>query len=73
MIDPAAWMSQSGQSSSPVQAPDRDGETVRVVQNSRAANSWRSSDLTIRAVDHQRRSDSLFEARPTAESRRYSG
>ncbi|RDX55571.1 hypothetical protein OH76DRAFT_1452530 [Lentinus brumalis] len=27
MIDPAAWMSQSGQSSSPVQAPDRDGET----------------------------------------------
>ncbi|KAI0723262.1 hypothetical protein C8Q76DRAFT_646575 [Earliella scabrosa] len=25
MIDPAAWMSQSGQSSSPVQAPDRDG------------------------------------------------
>ncbi|RPD81149.1 hypothetical protein L226DRAFT_542362 [Lentinus tigrinus ALCF2SS1-7] len=27
MIDPAAWMSQSGQSSSPVQAPDRDGAT----------------------------------------------
>ncbi|KAI0719599.1 hypothetical protein C8T65DRAFT_716396 [Cerioporus squamosus] len=27
MIDPAAWMSQSGQSSSPVQAPDRDGVT----------------------------------------------
>ena len=31
MIDPAAWTSQSGHSSSPVRAPDRDGATVRAV------------------------------------------